>query len=158
MGSVKVKVRLAMNRLHGAGMRLVLLGVILWRCRPSGLLPTSVAERLMWSVWVGYVASCFVLAVAYRLATGLEIQTELLLYPLLAALTGMAFFVLGSSYWGGCYLIALAFYALALLMNVDARWSPTEFGVLWAVALVVIGLRLRRLAQASRQDESRGDA
>jgi hypothetical protein len=85
------------------------------------------------------------LAIAYRLAAGWATAIELNVYPLMAALTGMAFVVLGSSYWGGCYAFGLAFYGLALLMHVDLRWSPLEFGFTWSAVLIIIGNRLRNL-------------
>jgi hypothetical protein len=54
--------------------------------------------------------------------------------------------VLGSSYWGGCYLFAVLFYTLPFVMNLELRWSPLEFGAAWAITLVLIGLRLRRMS------------
>ena len=139
-------------------VRVALFGVVFWRCRPSNLLPSSSAERLMWSVWLGYMASSFVLAIAFRLGAGWATETELNLYPLLGALTGMAFIVLGSSYWGWCYAFGLAFYVLPLLMALDLRWAPLEFGTLWAVALVVIGKRLRRLGATEQPPGKATDA
>ena len=67
----------------------------------------------------------------------------------MAALTGMAFVVLGSNYWGLCYAFGLAFYGLALLMHVDLRWSPLEFGVTWSAVLIIIGNRLRDLGKGN---------
>ena len=60
----------------------------------------------------------------------------------MAALTGMAFVVLGSSYWGRCYAFGASFYALALLMHLDLRWSPIEFGITWFAVLIMISLAL----------------
>jgi hypothetical protein len=67
-------------------------------------------------------------------------------YPLVAAVTGMPFLILGSCYWGWCYLFGAVFFALSFIMTLDLRWAPVEFGATWAVALGTIGLRLRRLA------------
>jgi Protein kinase domain len=129
--------------------RVACFGLIYWRYRPSGVLPARGVERLLWSTWVGYIASGFILAIAYRLAAGWTTAIELKLYPLMAALTGMAFVVLGSSYWGLCYAFGLAFYGLALLMHIDLRWSPIEFGFAWSAVLIIIGNRLRNLATGS---------
>jgi serine/threonine-protein kinase len=41
--------------------------------------------------------------------------------------------------------------ALALLMTLDLRWAPLEFGTLWAVVLGIIGMRLRRLEHAGQR-------
>jgi serine/threonine-protein kinase len=129
--------------------RVLVLGVLVWRFRAGRLLTGGAAGRMMWSIWLGYVATCTVLGISYRLVAGPAVELEGNLYPGLAAITGLAFFVLGSSYWGWCYAFGLAFYALALLMTLDLGWAPLEFGALWAVALVVIGLHLRRLGDAA---------
>jgi hypothetical protein len=128
----------------------LLASLLLW-FRPSGLRPTSTAERLMWTVWIGYVLTLYVLGLAYwPLVGGWTAEQELRLYPPFAAVTGMAFFVLGCSYWGWCYAFGLAFHVLALLMTLDLRWASLEFGTLWATALVVIGIRLCRLGSAEQ--------
>jgi hypothetical protein len=123
--------------------------ILLGRLRPSGLRPTTGAERLMWSVWIGYVLTVYAIGFAHWIvAGGWFTAGELKLYPPLAAVTGMAFFVLGCSYWGWCYAFGLAFHLLALLMPLDLRWAQLEFGMLWAVVLTAIGTRLRRLSAA----------
>jgi len=125
--------------------RVACFGLIYWRFRPSGVLPARGVERLLWSTVLGYIATGFILAFSYRLGAGWTAAIELNLYPLMSALTGMAFVVLGSSYWGRCYAFALAFYGLALFMHVDLRWSPIEFGITWSAVLIIIGNRLRNL-------------
>jgi serine/threonine-protein kinase len=132
--------------------RVACFGFIYWRHRPSGVLPARGVERLLWSTWLGYIISGVIMALAYRLAAGWATAIELNLYPLMAALTGMAFVVLGSSYWGRCYAFGLSFYGLALLMNIDLRWSPIEFGITWTVVLIIIGNRLRNLGGDDRDD------
>jgi len=125
--------------------RVACFGLIYWRFRPSSVLPARGVERLLWSTWLGYIASGFILAIAYRLGAGWTTAIELNLYPMMAAMTGMAFVVLGSNYWGLCYAFGLVFYGLALLMHLDLRWSPIEFGVTWSAVLIIIGNRLRNL-------------
>jgi serine/threonine protein kinase len=130
--------------------------LVLWR-RPSGLRPTSTAERLLWTVWIGYFLTLFTVAIAHWSVLGSwVIEQELKLYPPFAAVTGMAFFILGCSYWGWCFALGLAFEFLALLMVLDLRWSPLEFGTLWAIALTLIGIRLRRLAAHARPEDRVG--
>ena len=136
--------------------RLAALGLLLRRYRPAGLLPASPAERQMWAGWVGYVATCLVGAQTYRLVAGWDLRLELNLYPTMSAVTGMAFFILGASYWGWCYAFGVAFYGLAYVMTLDLRGGPLEFGALWAAALVVIGLHLRQLGQEQRPTPAAG--
>jgi hypothetical protein len=120
---------------------------VLWLYRPKGLLPTTTAERQLWSVWVGYVLTCSLVSAVSVGLFGLPRAYDGILYPYYALVTGLAFFVLGSSYWGRCYVFALAFWALALLMLLDMRWVMLEFGGLWTLTLFVLGRRLRRLAK-----------
>jgi hypothetical protein len=118
-------------------------------------LPTTTAERLLWSVWVGYVLACVLIGHLTRLMLGLDLVYDKVIYPYYAILTGFAFFVLGSSYWGRLYAIAAAFFALAFLMQLDRYWATLEFGAMWMAALCLIGFHLRRLgAQRGQSDEA----
>jgi hypothetical protein len=72
---------------------------------------------------------------------------ELIFYPTSAILSGLAFFIMGSNYWGRCYAVGLAFMGLALVMPLRLAWAPVEFGLAWCVALVSFGLHLRRLGR-----------
>jgi hypothetical protein len=137
--------------------RVLLFGLVFWLSRPTDLLPTSTAGRLMWSIWIGYLGSCAVLGVSYRLVVGPAVEVEVNLYPSLAGLTGMAFIILGSSYWGWCYAFGLAFWGLAFLMTADLRWAPLEFGALWAIVLTLIGLRLHRVGSQEPRKEKAQD-
>ena len=79
----------------------------------------------MWSVWIGYVLTLYVVGFAHWIiAGGWFAGQEFNLYPPMAAVTGFAFFVLGCSYWGRCYAFGLTFHALALLMTWDLWWLP----------------------------------
>ena len=66
-------------------------------------------------------------------------------YPVSVVLAGMAFFIMGSNYWGGCYAVGGAFFALGMLMPLWLEWSPLIFGGAWAVTLALIGWRLGRI-------------
>lgn len=133
-------------------LRLLAVVGLLAGLRPAGLKATSAAERLMWSIWIGYVLCLYALGTAHWIVLGRWSPNEdLFVYPTLAAVTGFAFFVLGASYWGWCYAFGLAFWALALGMTFTLPYAPLEFGALWAVALVSIALRLRRLATLERE-------
>jgi hypothetical protein len=128
----------------------VCMGLVFWRYRSRRLLPTSAAERQLWTIWIGYLVACTVTAAAHRLRFGLEAAFELGYYVPWTVLTGLAFFILGSSYWGWCYVLGCAFFGMALFMSARLDWAPLEFGGLWTLALVALGLRLHRLgAQAS---------
>jgi predicted Ser/Thr protein kinase len=112
------------------------------------LLPTSHAEGHLWSVWGGYAVTCFLIGVGHWLEVGWSEETDFHRYYALAGLTALAFFSLASNYWGGCYAIGGAFLALIIVMAINLSYAPLEFGTLWAVVLVVVGLRLRGFATA----------
>ena len=85
----------------------------------------------------------------------MAIEWELTLYPSLAAVTGLIFFVMGSNYWGRCYAFGVAFFALALLMAWRIELAPLAFGALWAGSLVAIGRHLQRLgARAAHKTQA----
>jgi len=132
------------------------IGLVFWRNRGSRLLPTSGPERELWTIWIGYLAAYGInLFVCRSLAwhdmigrgpAGPERWDDLTLYPYSAVVSGLAFFVMGSNYWGRCYAFGLAFWALAALMPLHLEWAPLEFGLLWSATLTMLGLHLRRLA------------
>ncbi len=132
-----------------------LMALIFWRVRSHGVMPTTTAERQMWSLWAGFFAACFLTRQVGRMLASPDHPYEPLNnYPYFAILSALAFVVLGSSYWGGCYLIGAAFFGLAALMPYHLAWSPVTFGVMWAAALVITGQRLRRL---SRDETGQGE-
>jgi hypothetical protein len=137
---------LALGQFGRATAFLVLLGATRgWQWAPHGQ-----AERLLWSVWGGYVAACFVYGFSSRSAFGFfDAALELTFYQGLACLTALAFFVLAPTLWGYCTVIGAGFLGLAFVMAADIRLAPVEFGAAWAAVLVVIGLRLRRLGRAA---------
>lgn len=125
------------------------MGLVLWNYRETWSVSTGSAERQMLSLWLGFLISChLVLAVAYLLSTSQRPLDELRIYPYLAVISGLTYFVLGSNYWGKCYAFAMGFFVLALLMPLKLLWGPLEFGILWALCLVLIARRLRSLASS----------
>jgi hypothetical protein len=68
-------------------------------------------------------------------------------YAVSCLLTGLAFCVLGANYWGRFYAFGIGFFVLATIIPWTLTWASLEFGLLWTAALVVIALRLRRLAR-----------
>jgi len=118
------------------------------------LLPANATERQLWLIWIGYLVAYAISAMARGLMIGFQVLGRgaagperwdaLIQYPTSAVLSGLAFFMMGSGYWGLFYVLGVTFFALALLMPLSLTWAPLEFGVLWAVALLAIGCYLRR--------------
>ena len=145
------------------GLLFVFLGVLFWQNRGSRLLPTSAAERELWTIWIGYFTTYFLLVVIIRLLTYLEVLHsnravsahvyfhELLPYPFVSLISGLAFFIMGANYWGRCYAIGAAFLLAAPAMTFDLTYSPLIFGTIWGVSLVTLGLHLRQQGLAAEQ-------
>jgi tRNA A-37 threonylcarbamoyl transferase component Bud32 len=140
-----------------------LIGVAFVRNRPGRLLPTSAAERQLWTIWLGYFLAFVALATIDVQVFDHSVEEPLLgdpgrpwsVYPYSTVLAGFAFFVMGSGYWGGCYLIGTAFLICSVLMPRQQEIAPLVFAVLWSAALCVLGLRLRHLAREASPAPSR---
>ncbi len=135
----------------------VLVLLFLWH-RGTRLLPTNAAERELWSIWIGFfLAFGSILAVLWCMSLlgmiqqgpcpGCQHWEEILPYPFLAIAGGLAFFSMGTNYWGGCYVIGVGFIITALLMPLWPRWTPLEFGLLWTTALTALAVHLRSLGK-----------
>jgi serine/threonine-protein kinase len=123
----------------------VVIGLGLGRWRD----PTGPAERQMWSILFGQLLALTLMAVVSWPVCNAE---ALALYPRWAILTGLVFFIMGAGYWGGFYLLGLAFFVMAVLMSLWPEGAPLGMGVLMAGALLVLGVRLRNLAHEMRND------
>gem|GEM_PF-6274320 len=118
--------------------------------RRDQLLPQNAAERHLWTLWCGYIVCCVHAGLATRLALGIwETSLEPQIYIPIGCLTALAFFVLSSTFWGQATFIGLLFLGVTFLMAIDLRFAPLEFGATWAIVLLFLGQRLRRLAQTS---------
>jgi tRNA A-37 threonylcarbamoyl transferase component Bud32 len=142
------------------------LGVLVfWRYRGRSLVPTSSAERQLWSIWIGYLTAYAIGGVVIRtiIAQGLVAGSdatprsweELLVYPFSALLSGMGFFVMGGLYWGRYYLVGALFFVLALLMPLHLEWAPLEFGLVWSLVLAAVVVHLRHLASVVAGENAR---
>jgi serine/threonine protein kinase len=137
---------------------LLVVGGFLYHCRGRTVWPTTAAERQLWAIWIGYLIAyaisvlIFSELASHGLSGPAKSWVKLLRYPSSSVLSGMAFFVMGSSYWGRCYAVGAAFFVLAAVMPFHLEWAPLEFGLLWSVTLLAIGLRLRRLSEADQEE------
>ena len=122
-------------------------------------MPSTSAERELWTIWIGYFCTYVSVLAITRLLFTLDVLeagrnmpgswSECLPYPFLALVAGLAFFVMGSNYWGRCYVIGAAFWVLAACMPLQLTLAPLGFGLLWFAALLMMGLHLRKLSQAT---------
>ena len=148
-------------------LQFVLLGLLFWYNRRSQLLPTSAAERELWSIWIGYFTSYFFVVLVTRLLIRVDVLSipadvriqkylaELLPYPFISLVAGLAFFIMGANYWGRCYAFGVAFFILGPIIVLDLTLGPLLFGVLWSVTLVILGLHLRWQGQRLQEEHEK---
>jgi serine/threonine protein kinase len=129
------------------GMEFAAMGVMLWAQRQHWFPPRSMPSRQLFSLWIAYLAGTATFAVIGRLrAAAATPFDELSVYPQLAVLASLGYIMMGSSYWGYCYLFGAIFLVLAVVMSAFPTWAPLMFAVAWIVCLLAIARRLRRLA------------
>jgi serine/threonine-protein kinase len=100
------------------------------------------AEGHILSLWGGYVLGTAALWVA--LGSPYDRSCLTTYYPGVAVLTGLAFFVQGSIFWGRFYLLGLAFFAAAIVMRFTPDWAPVEMALLHGSSMAGIGWYLLR--------------
>src|SRR5438067_6052409 len=126
------------------------MGLAFWYNRGRRLLPTTAAERELWTIWIGYLLAvavnwtvCTLLRTTLRIDRGFDAPEhwdDYLWYPFTTMLSGLAFFMMGSNYWGRCYAIGAAFFLLAAVMPFWLELAPLMFGLLWSATLTALGL------------------
>jgi serine/threonine-protein kinase len=119
-------------------MMLLLAGLI-YHSRNGKLMPRSSAERPVWSIWIGYLATLGVM----NLMIDLKDLDPITLFPVASALSGFGFLAMAGHVWGGCALLGALFLGDAILMTVTPATAPIQLGLLWLSSLVVLGRRYR---------------
>ena len=132
------------------------MGVVFVRYRAPHFLPRSPSERNLWSIWIGYLVACGVLAAVDRQLIGAETMFHGAIYAHQTAAAGLAFFIMGGVYWGRFYALGATFFLLAMLMPLWPELAPLAFGGAWAVALGLIARHLGRLETRRGEGEKIG--
>lgn len=103
----------------------------------------------MWSIWGGKLFAALSISIALRVEFAREPKTAILLvYPVFAALSGMAVFAWVSKMSrkrtfflaAGCWLTGIA-------MVFHLEWAPIYYGVYCLVGVFIFGLYLRKLGK-----------
>jgi serine/threonine protein kinase len=129
------------------GLEIAGMAIVLSTLRRQWYPVRGAPARQLLSLWFGYMAGSLVLLViTYLLTPSGAVFNDYLAYPPMAVLASLLFMMLGSSYWGYCYVIGLIFLAVAIVMTVWLAAAPLIFGAAWAASLSTLGVRLGRLA------------
>jgi serine/threonine protein kinase len=136
-----------------------LLAAVFWVYGSTRWRAASSSERLLRSIWLGYIAASVIIGTINReMQSGDASLSEVALYPSKAVLAGLAFFAMGGSYWGRCYAFGIAFFLLAVTMPLNLEWAPLLFGMTWFVILLRLARRLRWLNKRATVDLQRDAA
>ncbi|MCP4886986.1 MAG: serine/threonine-protein kinase [Rubripirellula sp.] len=122
--------------------RLCMLGAIfyiIYRARGGSLLPRSVAERPVWSIWLGYLLT---LGTVNLLAV-IGSLDQASLFPVTAGLSGFGFVAMAGHVWGGSAICGIGFFAVALVSVFFDDFAPLLFGTVWLISLLVLAKHYR---------------
>ncbi|MAT68225.1 MAG: hypothetical protein CMJ58_01745 [Planctomycetaceae bacterium] len=126
-----------------------------WPRRKEWFPPHGPGARQLWSMWLGDLTAAFTLLAADYLQAPRDVPyTSLHAYPAMAVLSSLAYWVLGSTYWGYCYVMGGFFLIAAVLMPLYLTAAPLVFGIAWCVCLMLLGQRLRRVTAEVDQSSS----
>jgi serine/threonine-protein kinase len=124
--------------------RTIMLGTIfaaIYYARQGSILPRSVAERPVYSIWIAYLLT---LAVINLLAILRDDQPEII-FVYASALSGFGFLAMAGHVWGGSALFGIGFLIVSLLANQFAAAAPLLLGSMWLISLGSLARHYRNL-------------
>lgn len=116
------------------------LTAIVYYYRSGTLRARSVAERPIWSIWMGYLVALGTMNMILTLRGTSQVEV----FPFASTLAAFGFVALGGHVWGGSYLLGAMFAASALLSVFIGQWAILSFGTCWLLALAVLAYRYRK--------------
>lgn len=117
-------------------MLLSIIAVIHWS-RSGNLLPRTTAERPVWSIWLGYLATLATTNVLLTIG-GIDASA---LFPVASAMSGFGFIAMAGHIWGGSAVLGGAFLGVAVLTAWTPTTAPLWFGAMWFISLQTLGHR-----------------
>ncbi len=121
------------------GVMMGLIFVVFYRARDGAILPRSVAERPVWSIWLGYLAALG--AVNTLTASGLMHKSSM--YTMASVLSGFGFLAMAGHAWGGSALFGIAFLMLAFFTAYYPPAAPLIYGTMWLITLLSLAQHYR---------------
>jgi hypothetical protein len=99
--------------------------------------------RQLWSIRFGMLLAIATLTAMSYLATPAgQPWNALAVFPQIAVLCGLLFFVMGGLFWGRLYLVGLGFFALALLLPLYVELAPVVLAFLLSTALFLLAFKI----------------
>lgn len=115
---------------------------VIYHAREGLVLPRSVAERPVWSIWLGYLVTLGTINIMSAM-DGIQHSS---LFPIASALSGFGFIAMSGHVWGGSALFGFAFFAVAILTTWWVPAAPLIFGAMWLIALLSLAGHYRKQA------------
>ncbi|TWU26830.1 Serine/threonine-protein kinase PrkC [Novipirellula galeiformis] len=122
--------------------RVIMLSLIfasIYWARRGQILPRTVAERPVWSIWLGYLTCLFTMNLLLLFG---ELDGRVL-FPIASALSGFGFIAMGGHVWGGTAILGLTFLVGAVISMGWLPYASLVFGSIWLVNLLVLGRHYR---------------
>ncbi|MGI9466882.1 MAG: serine/threonine protein kinase [Rubripirellula sp.] len=121
------------------GLMMCAIFFVIYRARNGAMLPSSVAERPVWSIWIAYLVTLAVLNLI-TIASGNEQDN---VFQTAAALSGFAFIAMSGHIWGGAAPLGLGFLAVAAACAFAPPVSPLLMGSMWLISMLVLARHYR---------------
>ena len=112
---------------------------VIYRGRDGAMLPSSVAERPVWSIWIAYLLTLSVLNLI-NIASGGDQGN---VFQTAAALSGFAFIAMSGHIWGGAAPLGLGFLAVAAACAISPSSSPLLMGSMWLISMLILARHYR---------------
>jgi predicted Ser/Thr protein kinase len=108
----------------------------------------SLSRKEMWSIWGGKFFAAVAISAALRTAFAHDPERALVLvYPVFAALSGMAVFILVAKMERKLVLLAFGSWLTGVVMVFKLEWSPIFYGVYAMAGVLLYGMYLRKLGE-----------
>jgi hypothetical protein len=112
------------------------------------------AQRQWWSLWSAQAMASLMLCLAYRFAGGQDYLASMhAAYPAIAGVTAVAFFGMGSVYWGRHYIFGFLFLALIVPAALFPIWAPLGFAATGLLTCIEIARSSRHFSPLKEKDE-----
>ncbi len=122
--------------------RLIMFALILaiiTRARGGALAPRTVAERPVYSIWLGYLAT---LAVLNVMPFTNDVEPAGMI-GIASSLSGFGFIAMSGHIWGGAAIMGVAFQVTAIMTAIAPTYAPIIFGATWLASLAVLANHYR---------------
>ncbi|MAI72947.1 MAG: protein kinase [Rhodopirellula sp.] len=121
------------------GLMMCAIFVVIYRAREGVMLPSSMAERPVWSIWIAYLVTLAVL----NLISVVSHSEQHNVFQTAAGLSGFAFIAMSGHIWGGAAPLGLGFLAVAVAIAFAPSISPLLLGTMWLISMLTLARHYR---------------